>query len=340
MNIVISNELQNELSNFNDNVIATINGKYEISSIIEMLKIKEYHHLILDITAVNNYEDYKVFDELTQAIDPQKIILLLPEGGSLFTPNYLSRLITYGIYNFTTNCKGISYLIEKPNTYADVEKIDKMSSNDQQDRLEERNKKLAKLYPHMKRYVIGFRSISPKAGATTLIYMLFKEIVATYGENSAVAIEVDKRDFELFHLNNMYSMSNKDLQLNLQKLYTTPYILVDLNGYPDDSICTNVVYLLEPSTIMMNKMIRTNNRIFEGLAGKTLVLNKSLMENKDIYDFQQACETKVFYNMPPLDDRKKNPEVISFGKKLGVIGIDPKGVGTSATAKIFGLFRR
>ena len=340
MNILLINELQNELENFNDNVIERINGKYDVNTIVEMLKLKEYKHIILDITAIENYGDYKVFGILTQAIEPQKIILLLPEGGSLFTPNYLSRLIAYGLYNFTTNCKGISYLLLKPNSYADVEKIDKLSTNDQQDRLVERNAKLDKLYPNKKKYVIGFRNITPKAGATTLIYMIFKEIVATYGEQNAVAIEVNKADFELFHFNNMYSMSKEDLQLNLQKLYQVPYILIDLNDYPDDSVCTDVVYLLEPSTIMMNKMIRTDNRIFEGLADKTLVLNKSLMENKDIYDFQQDSGAKVFYNMPPLDERKKNIEIISFAKKLGLIGIDAKGVGTSTTAKIFGLFRR
>ena len=340
MNIVFVYELQNEISKFNDHVLENFSGKYDVNSIIEMLQLREYNHLIIDITSINNYENYQVFQDLTKAIDPQKIILLLPENSPICTPNYLARLIAYGIYNFTTNCDGILYLLKNPNSYADVEKIDKLSNNDQQDRLIERNKKLDKLYPNRKKYVIGFRDITPNAGATTLVYMLFKEIVSIYGEEAAVAIEVNKKDFEFFHLKNMYSMNQADLEINLQKLYKVPFILVDLNNYPNDNVCTDVVYLLEPSTIMMNKMIRTNRQIFAGLVDKTLVLNKSLLENKDIDGFQQESGSRVFFNMPPLDERKRNPEIVSFGKKIGIIGDDAKGIGAAATTKIFGLFRR
>ena len=159
MNIVFVYELQNEISKFNDHVVEKFSGKYDVNSIIEMLQLREYNHLIIDITSINNYENYQVFQDLTKAIDSQKIILLLPENSPICTPNYLARLIAYGIYNFTTNCDGILYLLKNPNSYADVEKIDKLSSNDQQDRLIERNKKLDKLYPNRKKYVIGFRDI-------------------------------------------------------------------------------------------------------------------------------------------------------------------------------------
>ena len=67
---------------------------------------------------------------------------------------------------------------------------------------------------------------------------------------------------------------------------------------------------------------------------------EAISPDKDIDGFQQESGSRVFFNMPPLDERKRNPEIVSFGKKLGIIGADAKGIGAAATTKIFGLFRR
>lgn len=340
MIIIISNQLQQELVGFTTGVIDSVNGIYEANTIVDTYKNKEFDRIIIDITAINNYQDYQTFKILAEGLGPDRIILLLPQNDPLFTPNYLARLISYGIYNFTTNAAGVSYLLERPNSYNDVEKIDKLSNNDQLDRLQERNSQIDAQNPHRKKSIIGFRNVTPSAGATTLIYMLLKELVAIYGMEKVVAIEVNKKDFEFFFQNNMYSMTSEDLLVNLQKLYEVPIILIDLNDYPDDSICNEVVYLIEPSTIKMNKMIRANRTIFTGLAQKCLVLNKSLMVNSDVYDFQKESGTQVFYNIPPLDERKQNPILVDFAKKLDLIGIDVRGAAGSAAAKIFGLFRR
>ena len=340
MIIIISNQLQQVLSGFNTGVIDRISGIYDVNSIVETYKDKEFDRIVIDITAINNYQDYQTFKVLADGLGPDRILLLLPQNDPLFTPNYLARLISYGIYNFTTNAGGISYLLEKPNSYNDVEKIDKMSNNDQLDRLQERNSQLDAQNPHRKKIIVGFRNVTPSAGATTLIYMLLKELTAIYGKERVVAIEVNKSDFEFFFQNNMYSMKSEDLLINLQKLYEIPIILIDLNNYPDDSICNEVVYLIEPSTIKMNKMIRTNRTIFTGLAQKCVVLNKSLMVNSDIYDFQKESAINIFYNIPPLDERKQNPILVDFAKKLDIVGMDMRGAGATAAAKIFGLFRR
>ena len=340
MIIIISNQLQQELQGINTGVIARINGIYEAKTIVDTYKNKEFDRIIIDVTSINNYQDYQTFKILADELGPDRLLLLLPQNDPLFTPNYLARLISYGIYNFTTNAGGVSYLLEKPNSYNDVEKIDKLSNIDQLDRLQERNSELDAKNPYRKKCIIGFRNVTPSAGATTLIYMLVKELSAIYGLEKVVAIEVNKSDFEFFYQNNMYSMKSEDLLLNLQKLYEIPIILIDLNNYPDDSICNEVVYLIEPSTIKMNKMIRANRTIFAGLAEKCVVLNKSLMVNSDVYDFQKESGAKIFYNIPPLDERKQNPIIVDFAKKLDIIGFDARGAGATAAAKIFGLFRR
>ena len=48
------------------------------------------------------------------------MIVLLPDTPECLTPTFLSRLISMGIYNFTTNLDGVKYLLDNPNTYRDV----------------------------------------------------------------------------------------------------------------------------------------------------------------------------------------------------------------------------
>lgn len=80
---------------------------------------------------------------------------------------FLSKIISFGIYNFTTNIDGIKYLIQRPNTYADVENLQHMA----RPVVVSENSNMA---PNTVSKVIGFRSITDCAGSTTLIYMLKK----------------------------------------------------------------------------------------------------------------------------------------------------------------------
>lgn len=100
--------------------------------------------------------------------------------------------------------------------------------------------------------------------------------------------------------------------------------------------CTDIIYLVEPSTIKLNSLIRRNKVVFTQLANKKVVLNKSLLLNNDVFDFEHEAGIKVFYNMPPLDERKKNSIVNDFLSKLGILDM-PQDNGSN---RIFGLFRR
>ena len=55
-------------------------------------------------------------------------------------------------------------------------------------------------------------------------------------------------------------------------------------------------------------------------------------------DFEYEAKAKIFYNMPPLDERKKNPIFEDFLSRLGLIN-KPQEKKESG-GKIFGLFRR
>ena len=137
----------------------------------------------------------------------------------------------------------------------------------------------------------------------------------------------------------MVSITADQLKGALTRYAGASVILVDLNDMQDDSFCSDVLYLLEPSTIKLNKLMRRNHNIFSKLQQKKIVLNKSLLTNKDITDFEYEAQTKVFYNMPPLDERQKNPVVDDFLSRLGILASNKKE-SKKESGKIFGLFRR
>ena len=102
-------------------------------------------------------------------------------------------------------------------------------------------------------------------------------------------------------------------------------------------MCSEVIYLLEPSTIKLNKLIKRNKIVFQQLQNKKVVLNKSLLTSKDVSDFESEAGIRIYYNMPPLDERKRNGIVNDFLVKVGLIGGSNDRNGGN---KIFGLFRR
>ena len=113
--------------------------------------------------------------------------------------------------------------------------------------------------------------------------------------------------------------------------------MVDLNDSSNEGACDDVLYLIEPSSIKLNKLMRRDRKIFEELKGKKLVLNMSLLSNSDIMDFEYEGRTKVFYNIPPLNDRVKNPVLSDFLSKVGLVN---NTKGKEGSSKIFGLFKR
>ena len=342
MNVIIANKRINDLSNLNVDIIKSLNGEYDVSEIVGMFKTFFYSKMILDVTALKNYGELETYEELSKGLGPDKIIFLLPEGSKLCTPNFLSHLIDLGIYNFTTNLNGIEYLLRKPNTLKDVEHIKNMlnqdkeevNANDSNDNMVTATSKVIDDVT-----VIGFRDVTEHAGATTLIYMLKKELSHTYGSDGVIALELNKNDFIYFNDKNLFSIKENEVKTTIGNHVGVKIALVDLNNAVDDSYCSDVIYLLEPTTIKLNKLLRRNKEILMKLTNKKVVLNKSALLNNDVRDFQNEANIKVFYNMPSLDERKRNEIINDFLIKLGLLGSSNTNSNNNSNG-IFGLFRR
>jgi len=315
MNVIVSNKNEGLLNSLNIDVLKSISGEYEVDEIIQMFSNFFFNKMIIDITAIKDYSNITNIQKLSINLDIDKVIFLL-DTNLMNDNNFLSKLISMGIYNFANTKESLLYLYEHPNTYKDVAHIHQLSSNNNtSNQQEERKNKFFKgddtnselnapMYKNAK--IIGFKSITAGAGATTLIYMI-KRCLA---ENKyVVALEVNKNDFGFFNEKDMYSVNQNNLSAALQRFDTASYILVDINN-GNEECCDEIIYLMEPSTIKLNKMMLINKDIFEKLYGKKIVLNKSLLSEKDVTDFEYESHSKILFNMPPLNDRDINKEII------------------------------
>lgn len=338
MNVIVSNEKSQELSYLDIDIIKSISGTYDALEIVEMFKSFFFSKMILDVTAINNNTDLKTYELIARELDVDKIIFLMPEGSKLCTASFLANLISFGIYNFTSNIKGVLYLLKKSNTLQDVEHI--VSAVNIQKSNETGAAVAAISTGAAKRTsaVIGIKNVTESAGATTFVYLLKKELSISYGKDGIVALEVDKQDFAYFNETNMFSVSSGDLKNAIEQHSSANIILIDLNNYNDESICKDIVYLIEPSTLRLNKLLRRNKLVFSKLVGKKVILNQSLLLNNDLFDFERESGIKIFYNMPPLDERKRNAVINDFLNKLGLFSNEIRNI--NANNRIFGLFRR
>lgn len=328
MNVIVANTQKDILSGLDVDIIKSIYGEYEANEIVEMFKNFFYNRMILDVSAIKNFRDVESFQVIANGLDAEKIIFFLPEGSDICTTSFLGKLVSLGIYNFTTNIDGVKYLLNKPNTYKDVSQYAPVAPS---------VVSVASSGTFRGPKIIGFVDVTEKAGATTLVYMLKKELKAQLGD-SIIAIEVGKNDFQYFNETNMFSIGADQLKNYINKYAGAPAILIDLNDPNNAFNCDEVIYLLEPSTLSLNKLMKRNRGIFSKLSGKKIVLSKSLLTNKDVMDFEYEAKTKIFYNLPPLDERKRNNVLGDFLARLGLL--ESQDLTGASSGKIFGLFRR
>lgn len=327
MNVIISNKFEALLGSLEIDVIKKITGEYEADEIISMFSNFFYQRMILDITAIKDYRDIKNIQKLSIALDMDKVILLLDDTPESTSSLYLSKLISMGIYNFTKNKEGMLYLLEHPNTYRDVAHIHQLDSltNEVKERIEKSSIK-----------ILGIKNLTDQAGATTLIYMLKKQLMSNY---KVVALEVDKRDFMFFNDKDMVSTTSEQFSKELMVLSDAyDIILVDLNSSTNEDACNDVLYLIEPSTIKLNKLMRKNKNIFEQMKNKKIVLNKSFLDSKDIMDFEVEANTKVYFSVPPLNDRAPSKILDNFLVKLGFLR-QASLENDKEDSKVLGLFK-
>ena len=164
--------------------------------------------------------------------------------------------------------------------------------------------------------IIGFKNVSKHAGATTLIYAMKNILSKNY---KVAAIEVDKMDFAYFRDKDMVSTVSPNFKSELDKYSNYDVILVDLNNsVTAEGLCQMVLYLVEPTTIKVNRLMTVNPSTFRNIKDKKIVLNMSVLSSNELNEFEYEAKIKSFYNMPPINERdKNNKDVIDFLTKLG-----------------------
>ncbi len=308
MNVIVSNKYQALLSTLDIEVIKNINGEFTIQELVNQFNNFYYGKMIIDITAIKNYQNINTIRELSINFPMDKVILLLDDSQAVNSPNFISQLVSMGIYNFTKNVDNIPFLLQNPNSYKDVVSYQDLNLNTTPE-----VKKMGAPEPNMVKRTIGFKNVTEHAGATSLIYMMKKHLQPYY---KVKAFEVNNNDFDYFNDKSLESVDFLNAQVRISDC-DAEVVLVDLND-GEESLCNEVIYLIEPGIIKLNKLIRSDRKIFDKLRGKKIVLNKSVLEEKDVKDFEYESGSKVFYNIPYLDEKlDNNSDVNEFLVALG-----------------------
>lgn len=329
MNVIVSNKYQSLLASLNIDVIKSINGEFTVDELISQFQSFYFNKMIIDITAIKGYEEITVMQNLSVNFDMSKVILLLDDSEKVNSPMYISQLISMGIYNFARDVNTIKYLIDNPNQYKDVANyhniggFKKAALNDNA---------VDNTRGKMGQKIIGFKNITEHAGATTLIYLLKMHLEKAY---NVKAVEIDKNDFIYFNDESLESVSSLGFTDFLSNNTSFDVILVDLNDGNVNEYCNDIIYLIEPGLIKLNKLIRQDNAIFTKLNDKKIVLNRSVLDSKDVSDFEKESGSKVFFNIPCLDDKLDDQMIVNaFLTALGFSRVDENG-----NSGIFGIFK-
>ncbi len=330
MNVIVSNKYQSMLENLGIDVIKSLNGEYDVEEIISTFQNFFYQRMILDITAIRNYKDIRNLQKLSISLDMDKIILLLDDSPESSSPAYLSKLISMGIYNFTRNMEGLQYLYNHPNSYRDVAQFHQIDDvvvvpqpvapqqqmNYQQPVMQQQMQQPMQPPIQEHAHVIGIKNVTKSSGATTFTYMMYNELARNY---NVAAIEVDKTDFSYFNDAALISAISGTVMQEVAKVNGCDVILLDLNNSVQaEGLCNEIIYIVEPTTIKLNKLMMVTPQSLKKLKGKKVILNQSLLSSKDVLDFEYESRLKIFYNMPPLDEREKKNKIMNdFLIKLG-----------------------
>ena len=305
MNVIISNKYRDALGSLDIEVIKKLEGEFTVDEIIETFKNFFFQKMILDITALKDYKNIKTLQQLSLTLDMDRLILLLDGSPETSNPEYLSDLISMHIYNFTMNIEGVKWLYDHPNSYRDVAQYHQLDTNHSVSYVPTHTQNYDYSAPELKKNtVICLKNITAEAGATTLSYIMKKQLSRNY---SVVAIEVDKHDFMYFDEKDMYSVSNSELGNTISKYSNFDVIIIDANNSPAaEGLSNETFYLLEPSKIKINKLLAKNPRAFVNARGKKIILNKCLLSNQDVSDFEYETKLNVYNKLPCLNDQSDN----------------------------------
>ena len=275
MNVIVCNE-RKELNTLNIDIIKAVDGVYSVEELVGMFTNFFFNKMILDVTSIKDYNDYSNIKKLFENVDPSKVILYLNESTN--NKEYKSDLITLGLYNFTTDFNEIMELFNNPKKYDDVKNLQISKSNfdinaqiDQELGVNQNKEFTFEDFTLPGEYdgdkkIIGVINLTEHAGSTTLVVQMVKQLNVKY---KAIGIEMNKQDFIFFNTPNIYScMSKEDVLRKIKEHQECDAVIVDLNNYDYKEFCTDVIYLVEPGTIKVTKLLKRNGKAFEDISGE------------------------------------------------------------------------
>lgn len=341
MNVKVANKYASLLVNLEVDFIKSVEGAFTPEEIIMQFSNFFYNKMILDITAIKDYQDITKIQELSVNMDMSKVILLLDDSEVVNSPRYLSQLVSMGIYNFTRNIDAIKFLIDNPNSYKDVAQYHQLNNTmivQEEPKKDDQNESSAivnERKPAHELRVIGIKNVTEHAGSTTFTYLLKKQLQKKY---KVLAVEVDENDFMYFNDKTLKQVNHENLQTFITSNYDVDVILVDLNKQGSKELCQEVLYLIEPGLIKLNKLIRQDRHIFEKLKGQKIILNRSVLNSSDVSDFEYESRSKIYYNIPYLDDKLDSHFVLDeLLIKMGFVRLDTDNGDKGG--KLFNIFK-
>ena len=301
INIIIKNQNSKVIDSVDINSIKTITGEFTRETIEAELGNLLYSKAVIDITAIKNFFDIKEVLRFLSFFGPNKTVLLLNNSELVNSSSYLTLLVQNGYYNFTRNAAGINYLLTHPNTLNDVTKYINSLSQTQNQSIElnrmgpntfgnqtfQSNPYTSNSYindnynPGYVRAeesiktgarIIGIQNVTEHAGATTLMYMILKQLRINY---KVKAFEMFKQDsIYLKDSDISFCTSAEDLKYKINTLKDTEIILIDLNGLSERNLCQDILYLVNPGIISLNKALKKDINIKENCRWKNNTKSK------------------------------------------------------------------
>jgi len=308
MNIIVTNKCRGLIYSANLEVLKEITGVFKVSEIGNMFNSIFYKKIIIDATAIYDFPKDNVMKELISTFDADKLILFLPPDNPP-PRKFLSFLVSINLYNFTDNVRGLIELTKRSNTYENVANyIIKEEKIDNENKLNEITGKI----------VIGFRSITTNSYITDIIYLLNICLENKHHKN-VIGIEMNTRNFVFYNLKNLFSVEENRVKDFINSHNECDIVLLNLDGSLADSLCDEIIYLVNPSLFEINKLLLSNRNAFRELKGKKVMLVNSLLTSDDIKQFAKEASINVYYNMPPLNDRIDNSDLDKLLIKMGII---------------------
>lgn len=307
MNAIISNKYRENIKGLGIEIAGLLEGEFNSDEIVEAFRNFYYEKLILDVTSIKGYSDSAnlivSLKKIFTFLDPSKLVLLLENIPQINNTQILSQIVALKIYNFTFDINEVKTLLATPKLYAEV--------------VELANNNLPESFTTEKigARIIGIKNVTSHAGATSLTYMMYQELIKNY---KVKCLEMGKDDFKYFYNEDLKSIVKEQFMDEIYKCKDCDVILIDVNDYTNEMFIKEILYLIEPGVLKLNKTIALDKDVLSRLANQKIILNRSNISLEKSEQFESESNLKIFDILRNLNERDAiNPQIMNLLIKLG-----------------------